>query len=140
MGGHASKLFPGIIDSSQSKETISDSSKNGLEVLVNKEEQTSPKHVMSRREHLLEEATSDVVKKIVKELYRSNATVGDGGTADAIRKQLSTGELIGGKDHIQKGRERLKQIQKILSRNPNHPDKLLLEQLRDDLMAALRGV
>lgn len=63
----------------------------------------------------------------------------DGGTADAIREQIRTGELVGGKDHIRKGRERLRQIEKILSRNPNHPDRALLEKLRDDLRDALGG-
>lgn len=77
---------------------------------------------------------------IVKELYRPNAAVGDGGTADAIRKQIATGELVGGRDHIRKGRERLRQIERILSKNPNHPDRALLERLRNDLADALGGV
>lgn len=93
----------------------------------------------SARERLLDEATTDEAKRIVGELYRPNAETGDGGTADAIREQLRTGELIGGKDHIQKGRERLRQIEKILERNPDHPDRALLERLRDDLEDALGG-
>ena len=76
---------------------------------------------------------------LVDELYRDGASVGDGGTADAIRKQLSTGELVGNRDHLIKGKERLRQIEKILSKNPNHPDREILEFLADDLKNALGG-
>lgn len=89
------------------------------------------------RECLLADASTDAVKNVVRELYRLNAAVGDGGTADAIRKQIATDELIGGRDHIRKGRERVRQIERILSKNPNHPDKDLLERLRNDLIDAL---
>ena len=44
---------------------------------------------------------------------------------------------MGGRDHIQKGRERLRQIEKILKQNPNHPDRQLLEKLKADLRSAL---
>lgn len=93
----------------------------------------------SRREALLNEATTDEACGIVNELYREGAGVGDGGTADAIREELATGNPVGGRSHIQKGRERLRQIERILQRNPNHPDRALLERLRDDLRDALEG-
>lgn len=100
------------------------------------ESSPSEQHPCSRK-RLLADASTDVVKKIVKELYRPNAAVGDGGTADAIRKQITTGELIGERDHIRKGRERVRQIEKVLSKNPNHPDKDLLKRLQNDLIDAL---
>lgn len=65
--------------------------------------------------------------------------MGDGGTADAIREQLRAGVMVGGKDHTRKGRERMRQIENILKRNPDHPDRELLKKLRDDLNNALGG-
>lgn len=103
------------------------------------ETRASSPEVGSARERLLDEATTDEARRIVKELYRPNAETGDGGTADAIREQLRTGEMVGGKDHIRKGRERPRQIEKILTINPDHPDRALLERLRDDLEDALGG-
>ena len=105
-------------------------------ILDTAENSPSEQHPCSRK-RLLADASTDVVKNIVKELYRPNAAVGDGGTADAIRKQIATGELIGERNHIRKGRERVRQIEKVLSKNPNHPDKELLERLRNDLIDAL---
>ena len=93
----------------------------------------------SQRETLLDEATTDEARRIINELYREGANVGDGGTADAIREELATGNSVGGRSHIQKGRERLRQIERILQRNPDHPDRALLERLRDDLRDALEG-
>lgn len=131
MGGHSSGgLFPGTSGSfwpsgqgSEGGGTISDGNETAG----------------SQRETLLAQATTPEVERIVDELYREGADVGDGGTADAIREQLQSGELVGGRDHIRKGQERLRQIEKILERNPNHPDRDLLERLRDDLKDALGG-
>lgn len=91
----------------------------------------------SVRSELLAKATTDKARNLVEELYRRNRGVGDGGTADAIRYELATGEKVGGKSHIKKGRERLRQIENILRKNPDHPDRGLLEKLRDDLKDAL---
>lgn len=92
----------------------------------------------SAKSELISQATTDQVKGLlVEELYRSDRGIGDGGTADAIRHEPATGEKVGGKSHIKKGRERLKQIEKILKKDPNHPDRKLLEKLRDVLEDAL---
>lgn len=105
-------------------------------ILDTAESSPSEQHPCPRR-RLLADVSTDVAKNIVKELYRPNAAVGDGGTADAIRKQIITGELVGKRDHIRKGRERVRQIERILSKNPSHPDKDLLKRLRNDLIDAL---
>ena len=136
MGGHSSGgLFPGA--SGPADDSL-DSGLGGGTIPEAETRALSPE-VGSARERLLDEATTDEARGIVKELYRPNAETGDGGTADAIREQLRTGEMVGGKDHIRKGRERLRQIEKILARNPDHPDRALLERLRDDLEDALGG-
>ncbi|WP_248923016.1 hypothetical protein [Olsenella intestinalis] len=136
MGGHSSGgLFPGASG------PVDNSLDSGLGggTIPEAETRASSPEVGSARERLLDEATTDEARRIVKELYRPNAETGDGGTADAIREQLRTGEMVGGKDHIRKGRERLRQIEKILTSNPDHPDRALLERLRDDLEDALGG-
>ncbi len=136
MGGHSSGgLFPGAAG------TAGGSPGMGLDggTMSETGNGASSSVVGSARERLLDEAVTGEARGVVKELYRPKAKTGDGGTADAIREQLRTGELVGGRDHIRKGRERLRQIKKILARNPNHPDRALLERLRDDLEDALGG-
>lgn len=91
------------------------------------------------RDTLMSEATTDTTRSVINELYREGSGIGDGGTADAIRHELATGELVGGRSHIRKGRERLRQIERILRRNPDHPDRELLERLANDLRDALGG-
>lgn len=136
MGGHSSGLFPGVVTSANDRpyEVVNDSMATGVAV------NSPPPYSKNTRIQLLEEATTNEAKGIINELYRRNATIGNGGTADAIREQLRSGNLVGGKDHIRKGRERLCQIEKILAKNPRHPDRVLLGKLRDDLKDALGGV
>ena len=101
--------------------------------------ETKEKGTNSVKESLLARATQNDSKNLIKELYRSGSKIGDGGTADALRYELKTGKLVGGKSHKIKAEERVKQITNILKKNPNHPDKDLLNQLKDDLEKALRG-
>ncbi len=88
---------------------------------------------------LLSQAQEDITKKIIKELYRPGAKIGDGGTADALKYEKQTGKTIAGKGHAIKAKERANQIKKIISKNPNHPDKLVLQKLLNDLEDALKG-
>lgn len=135
MGGHSSGgLFPGALEASgrNSGMSLGDGT-------ISKSTSASSSSVGGARESLLSKAVTNETKRIIKELYRMNAKTGDGGTADAIRAQLKTGKMVGGKDHIRKGRERLRQIEKILARDPFHPDKDMLKQMRDDLRDALGG-
>ncbi len=137
MGGHSDKnLFHGTISSKLS--TNQNVSAEGGSV-SSAAEHTAPASTSSMRDELMGQATTDQVKNLISELYRPGAETGDGGTADAIREQIRAGNLVGGKDHIRKGRERLRQIEKLLAKSPNHPDKALLERLRDDLKDALGG-
>ena len=133
MGGYSSNLFHGTTGSTQMafQEYPSGSDSSGPKPAASS---SDPK-----RESLLSAATTEQVRRIINELYREGADVGDGGTADAIREELATGKPVGGRSHVRKGKERLRQIEKILSSNPNHPDREILEQLRDDLKNALEG-
>ena len=74
-------------------------------------------------------------------MYRATSTVGDGGLSDAIRHELKTGELVGGKSHIQKGRERLKNLENILKKQElNSTDKKIINDLIADLKSVLEDV
>ena len=89
---------------------------------------------------LLISVTNPKLKNAIGEMYRPNAQKGDGGLADAIRHELKTKELVGGKSHIQKGRERLKNLENILKKQPlNKTDINIIKKLMEDLKEALEG-
>lgn len=139
MGGHHSGgLFGNSSDKSQSSSLFIELT-NGDYRFFNDMKNQNFNVNKNMREHLLKLSRTDQCSRIVEELYRKGASIGDGGTADAIRKELATGDLTGKKDHIRKGKERLKQIEKILKNNPNHPDRQILEFLANDLRKALGG-
>ena len=95
----------------------------------------------SKREELLNHATNQKLKNTINEMYRATSTVGDGGLSDAIRHELKTGELVGGKSHIQKGRERLKNLENILKKQElNSTDKKIINDLISDLKSVLEDV
>ena len=72
-------------------------------------------------------------------MYRPGASVGDGGTADAIRQQIQSGEFVGGTDHIMKGIERLRNLQNIINtQNLSATDRAIAESLIEDLTDALK--
>jgi len=91
------------------------------------------------RERLLTSASHPRLKGVIRELYRQGATVGDGGTADAIRHEIATGGGVSGKSHIKKGQERLKHLKRILAEEKLCPqDILIIQSLIDDLTDALQ--
>ena len=138
MGGHRSGLFHGTSGEDLPSRILNSEISNNQDEAIIKVDETKPE--TQARDRLLSQATTEQTKKIIEELFRKGAEVGDGGTADAIRAQARDGTLVGGKDHIRKGQERLRQIEKILNKDPNHPDKDLLMKLKDDLEDALKGV
>lgn len=114
--------------------TGSDTTGNGNGASHGQSPEMSPKG-----QELLARATTPEVKDLVKQLYRPGATIGDGGTADALRHEKATGQNTGSKGHETKARERVHQIEHILAKNPNHPDKALLQELYNNLIDALNG-
>jgi hypothetical protein len=103
------------------------------------EEKNFESTINNVKQVLLNKAKSDDTKKLIGELYRDNATIGDGGTADAVRHEIKDGVKVGGKSHIIKAQQRIKQINNMLKRNPNHSDKELLIDLKNNLEDALKG-
>jgi hypothetical protein len=77
------------------------------------------------------------LKNAINEIYRPNATVGDGGTADIIRAELSRGETT----HILKGFERITNLERIIKKqNLSSKDLKIAIDLLSDLKDALKGV
>ena len=89
---------------------------------------------------LLSKVSNSKLKNTIKEMYRPGAKVGDGGLADAIRHEMKTGNLVGGKSHIQKGTERLKNLERISKKETlTKQEKKIVEDLINDLKRALGG-
>ncbi len=67
--------------------------------------------------------------------------IGDGGTADAVRHTIKTGEKVGGSDHIQKAQDAINRIDNIINKQGNNLSSRefeVLEQIRRDLEDALK--
>ncbi|MBQ9756991.1 MAG: hypothetical protein IJW15_01060 [Clostridia bacterium] len=115
----------------------------GLDVLksaVKHGDEAAEASKITKRELLLERTTNQKLKNAINEMYRENAKIGDGGLSDAIRYELQTGELISGRSHIQKGKERLKNLENILEKQElNITDKETTMNLIEDLKKALEG-
>jgi len=78
----------------------------------------------------------------VNELYRDNATIGSGSSADAVRHELSTGEPVGEKFHTQKVKDKLRELKKWQKSNTTSAsthDRRVVENLIEDMENALNG-
>jgi len=80
------------------------------------------------------------LQKLFNNLYRDNARIGSGSTAAAIRHELSTGGIVGGRTHIQKGVDYVKALDRWLRNNPNASpgDRAAAENVIADIIDALK--
>jgi hypothetical protein len=78
------------------------------------------------------------LRDFVDELYRPGGEVGTGSTADAVRYERETGEMVRGRDHIDKGRRTIKYLEKWLRNNPtaDSGDRAAAENVLRDLKNA----
>lgn len=98
------------------------------------------KALPKKGQKLVDKATDIKLKNTIKELYHPGSKIGDGSTAAAIKHELKTGKLVGGKSHITKGMERLKNLERILNnKNLNKKDHKIAQKLYNDLKKALGG-
>jgi hypothetical protein len=96
------------------------------------------KMLPSSREFLLNRVENTKLMSLVKYLYREGAVVGNGGTADVVRHELSTGDLYSKSGHIQKAIEVRSSIKRLIdSGQLNRQDYATAMQLRQDLHEAL---
>lgn len=82
------------------------------------------------------------LKNVVADLYKGTTNpnrVGTGTTADAVRFEVSTGQRVFGKSHLQKAQDSARGLENWLKANPNAPyhDRLVARSLADDLLNAL---
>ena len=84
----------------------------------------------NRMREYLAEAKEETTRIYIKSDYRKSSFIGDGGTADIRRFEIETGINCGrnGGNHAQKVDDLIKQINKILLKNPNSNDKIFLER------------
>jgi RHS repeat-associated protein len=95
----------------------------------------------SPRQHLLDTVTDPKLRNRVDAMYRPNARVGNGSTADAIRQELRTNELLSPSGHFQKGIEMRNGLMNDLSSGRlNATDAQVARQLLRDLQNALSGL
>jgi hypothetical protein len=71
-------------------------------------------------------------------LYRSNAKIGDGGTADALRNEIANGGAL---NHLQKAQNSIKYLNRILeTQKLTNSEIKLAYQLLNDLHNAVKLV
>jgi hypothetical protein len=88
---------------------------------------------------ILSQVTDQGLRNVVTNLYRATATIGDGGTADAISYTKETGELVGGSDHIIKGQESIRALERVInSGRLNEAEKGIAQYLQNALKNALK--
>ena len=108
---------------------------SGYTQVVNTTEVTNtldnrPELTGSNREKLISTVQDPKLNGIVDELYRPDATIGDGGTAAVLKDEFSQGSS----KHLQKAQDRLKQFQKLAkSKNLGLNDMDICENLIYDL-------
>ncbi|MFZ9595025.1 MAG: pre-toxin TG domain-containing protein [Bdellovibrionia bacterium] len=75
----------------------------------------------------------------MKNQYRRNAEIGSGSTAAAIRHELTSGDLVKGKTHIEKGQNDVRGLRHWLKENPTaRPgDRAAAENVLKDLVDSL---
>ena len=94
-----------------------------------------PELTGTNREKLLSLVQDNNLAKFINEVYRPGATIGDGGTADALISEFYEGNST----HLLKAQERLKGINKIINSGKLGLNDLdIAEALRDDLEYAIR--
>ncbi len=80
------------------------------------------------------------LKNLFGELYREGAVIGDGSAMAAANEQFKTGKLVGGRDHIIKIKERIKNLKNILkTQNLSVNDTKLANELLDKMEKSLKG-
>ena len=94
--------------------------------------------VGSQRERLMSKMKTEKGKRIINELYRATASIGDGGTADALIHEADTGVKPGDIGHYQKATDRVKEINNSIARGLVKGDEEELIKERDKLIEAIK--
>jgi len=94
----------------------------------------------SVRDQLLNSTSDSKLKNIINELYRQNPNaVGDGGTADALRYETQTGNLLSKSGHLEKATGRITELTRYLGRdNLAAQDRQTAQSLLNNLKDAVK--
>lgn len=81
------------------------------------------------------------LSRLMDEMWRDNAKIGNGSTAAAVRHELATGKPVGGVFHTQKAEDMIRALEKWLRNNPEATpgDRAAAENVIKDLRDALAG-
>jgi hypothetical protein len=82
------------------------------------------------------------LQKMVNELFRDGAKIGNGSTAAAVRFEIQTGQQVGGAWHSQKAKDKITELTRWVSQNAStsrSSDVSAANQLIRDLQNALKG-
>ncbi|MBR4791069.1 MAG: hypothetical protein IK024_09290, partial [Treponema sp.] len=96
--------------------------------------------ILNNRDSLLNSVSNPKLKNFINMLYRAGAKIGSGSTADAIRYELQTGNLLSPNGHLQKGKEALVGLSNLLeTQNLSVEDTAIVKFLIQDLQNAING-
>jgi len=126
-----------VADQRKKKEKLAADKKRQQYVLKDKEKK---KQILleNQRAALLREAKDPRVKDAVNNLYRPRASVGDGGSAAALRHERATGELLSESGHKGKLLTRRTQLIKLWKdKSLSDSDRRIVRKLLVDAQSAL---
>ena len=98
----------------------------------------------SQRQEIIDSIDNTKLKGIFSELYRPGANIPDGGTTASILHTKTTGQLVGGSDHIAKGTSYLEALKRLTGGTGKYKgevlsgsDRSLASYMMSDLKEAL---
>ena len=92
----------------------------------------------NHRDYYLNQVENKSMKNLIDQIYRPKATIGDGGTADALRFEFDNDLKL---SHLQKATDRIKEIQNILkTQNLTEKEVKIAYELLNDLYDAVKYV
>ena len=93
---------------------------------------------VSKRTSLLRKAKNKKLRNVINQMFRKGSFIGDGGTASALIFEKRTGLLLSPKGHIQKARESITRLNKILKKeNLTATETKLIRRLKKKLNRAI---
>lgn len=93
--------------------------------------------VKNNRDRMIDLVKTEKAKKIISELYRQGAIIGDGGTADMLEYEAKNGVQPGKKAHYQKALDRVREINKVLIKKQAPGDEDVLKKEKAKLERAI---
>ena len=92
----------------------------------------------NHRDYFLKQIQNKRLRNFVSELYRADAQIGDGGTADMLRYEFDNGLHL---RHLQKAKNAITHLEKILRiENLSKNELQILYRIRNDLYNAVKYV